>query len=205
MVAVTSGVGMGLKACDRGLEITEILPNGPLHRAGKVRVGDILKKVDGKVVGEMNSAKELLTGPQGTTVTLTVLRHSPFGMPDAISVCVVRGSATTEGMNYERPDSGNYERPPVPNYYTPFTGSLSVTDAFKSGIDDFARQYLGTQYVQATSSGSSQNQTAGGAQAFSMRGKDYDSPSSYDYNMPERGSGRPGSNLTTSETGHTMN
>jgi len=94
----TAGVGMGLRECDRGLEITEILPNGPVHRAGKVRIGDILKKVDGKVVGEtVSSAKELLIGLLGSPVTLTLLRHSPFGMPDAISVCVVRGSATIRG------------------------------------------------------------------------------------------------------------
>ena len=85
----TVGVGMALRACDSGLEITEIIPNGPVHRAGQVRVGDILKKVDGKVVGE---TVELLIGPEGTTVTLNVLRHAPFGMfgmPDSISVSVV--------------------------------------------------------------------------------------------------------------------
>jgi Ca2+-binding EF-hand superfamily protein len=89
---------MALKACDRGLEITEILPNGPLTRlncseADEVRVGDILKAVNGKVVaGDMNSAKEALNGLQGTTVMLTVLRYSLLG-PDTISVSVVRGSA----------------------------------------------------------------------------------------------------------------
>ena len=117
----TAGVGLGLTACDRGLEITEILPNGPVHRAGKVRIGDILKKVDGKVVGDtVSSAKELLIGPLGSAVTLTVLRHSPFGMPDAISVCVVRGSAMMQGL--ERRDSGSIDRPGLPASYTPFAG-----------------------------------------------------------------------------------
>jgi hypothetical protein len=92
---------MALKACDRGLEITEILPNGPLTRlncseADEVRVGDILVAVNGKVVaGDMNSAKEALNGVQGTTVMLTVLRYSLFG-PDTISVSVVRGRATNK-------------------------------------------------------------------------------------------------------------
>jgi hypothetical protein len=88
---------MFLKVCERGLEITEILPNGPLTRlkcAGKVRVGDILTKVDGKVVGDLNSAMEALNGLQGTAVILTVLRYSLVGVPDTISVCVVRGSDT---------------------------------------------------------------------------------------------------------------
>ena len=35
---------------------------------------------------KVSSAKELLIGPLGSTVRLTVLRHSRFGMPDAISV-----------------------------------------------------------------------------------------------------------------------
>jgi C-terminal processing protease CtpA/Prc len=92
----SAGVGMFLKVCERGLEITEILPNGPLTRlkcAGKVRVGDILTKVDGKVVGDLNSAMEALNGLQGTAVILTVLRYSLVGVPDTISVCVVRGGS----------------------------------------------------------------------------------------------------------------
>jgi hypothetical protein len=102
----TAGVGMALRACDSGLEITEILSNGPVQHAGQVRVGDILKKVDGKIVGEtVSSAKELLIGPEGTTVTLNVLRHAPFGMfgmPDAISVSVVRGCATSHDSREDK-------------------------------------------------------------------------------------------------------
>jgi C-terminal processing protease CtpA/Prc len=67
---------MALKASDRGLQVTEILPNGPVHRAGKLRMGDVLKKVDGKIVGEAGaSVKDLLSGPHGTTLVLTVLRQ----------------------------------------------------------------------------------------------------------------------------------
>jgi C-terminal processing protease CtpA/Prc len=64
------------RTSDCGLQITEILPNGPVHRAGKLRVGDVLKTVDGKLVGEAGtSVKDLLSGPHGTTVALTVLRQ----------------------------------------------------------------------------------------------------------------------------------
>ena len=128
---VSGGVGMGLKACERGLEITEILPGGPVHRTGKVRVGDILKKVDGKTVGDtVAAAKEQLVGPMGSTVTLTVLRHAPFGMPDAISVCVVRGRGS------------GADRPMLPSEYTPFTGDiLGKLDEYKSTIHDFVRKY----------------------------------------------------------------
>jgi hypothetical protein len=163
----TAGVGMGLTRCDRGLEITEILPNGPVHRAGKVRIGDILKKVDGKVVGDtVSSAKELLIGPLGSTVTLTVLRHSPFGMPDAISVCVVRGSATIAGL--ERPDSGNLsDRPQLPDYYTPFAGNIvGKLDEYSSTIHGFVRQYGGpARPSSGVSSGGAQSWLAEGAKA----------------------------------------
>ena len=60
----SAGVGMLLKVSDHGLDITEILPNGPLTRlkyADRVCVGDNLTKVDGKVVGDLNSDKETLT------------------------------------------------------------------------------------------------------------------------------------------------
>ena len=130
---------MALKASNRGLQITEILPNGPVHHAAKLRVGDVLKTVDGKLVGEAGtSVKDFLSGPHGTTVALTVLRHSLFGIPEAISVCVVRGSATTERV--ERHDSGSndVDKPPVPKYYT-----LSELDDCNSGVDDLLRHYAG--------------------------------------------------------------
>jgi hypothetical protein len=85
-----SRVGLALKACNRGLEITEIVANATLDRAGIVRVGDILKAVNEKVVYDMQSAKEALSGSQETSVTLKVLRHSFFGSTWH-SVCVVKG------------------------------------------------------------------------------------------------------------------
>lgn len=43
------GVGMGLKArqTDGCLEVTEIVPNGPVHRSDKIRLGDVLRRVRG--------------------------------------------------------------------------------------------------------------------------------------------------------------
>ena len=101
----------------------------------------------------MSSAKELLIGPLGSTVTLTVLRHSPFGMPDAISVCVVRGSATIAGL--ERPDSGSLaDRPQLPDYYTPFAGDLvGKLDEYSTTIRGFVRQYSAPSASRSSGSG----------------------------------------------------
>ena len=57
---VTSGVGMTLKDGDHGLEITEILPNGPVYHTDNLREGDVLKTVYRKLVGNAGkSAKDL--------------------------------------------------------------------------------------------------------------------------------------------------
>ena len=60
-VFFTNDTNRGLKTCDRGeILFGRILPNGPRNRhncADKVRVGEILKEVNGEVVGGMNSAR----------------------------------------------------------------------------------------------------------------------------------------------------
>jgi len=91
------GVGLGLTSTENGLEVTEILQDGPVDRTGKVRIGDILKKVDGNLCGNtVKSVRHLLTGPAGSSVTLTFIRHDILGVPDAVSICVKRGSPQSQ-------------------------------------------------------------------------------------------------------------
>mmetsp|Transcript_50992 Transcript_50992/g.159331 ORF Transcript_50992/g.159331 Transcript_50992/m.159331 type:complete len:815 (+) Transcript_50992:266-2710(+) len=108
------GVGLGLTSTESGLEVTEILEDGPVDRTGKVRIGDILKKVDGNVCGNtVKSVKHLLTGPAGSSVTLTFLRHDILGMPDAVSICVKRGIPQIPTGRSSKQQSGrqDQERP----------------------------------------------------------------------------------------------
>eukprot|EP00961_Rhodomonas_salina_P160297 2158112-Rhodomonas_salina.2 len=74
------GVGMVLRAKHDGqLEVTEIVPQGPVHNSAAVRLGDVLRKVDGKEVGRtVESARKLLLGQRGSKVALTLVRHEPF-------------------------------------------------------------------------------------------------------------------------------
>jgi hypothetical protein len=79
---------MGLKLKGEGLlEVTEIVPYGPVHQCGKIKLGDILRRVDGREVGKtLNSAKELLLGDAGTWVALTFLRQETMFGLEAIRV-----------------------------------------------------------------------------------------------------------------------
>jgi hypothetical protein len=85
---VVVGVGMGLKCrADGSLEITEIVPNGPVHKSNRIRLGDILRRVNGKEVGRtVSSARDLLMGPPGTAVSLSITRHESFFGIDAMKV-----------------------------------------------------------------------------------------------------------------------
>ena len=79
---------MGLKLKGEGqLEVTEIVPYGPVYQCGKIKLGDILRRVDGREVGKtLSSAKDLLLGDVGTWVALTFLRQETMFGLEAIRV-----------------------------------------------------------------------------------------------------------------------
>ena len=81
------GVGMGLRARpDGALEVTEIVPSGPVARTNQVTLGDILRGVDGTSVSEtVSSARDLLLGPPGTQVQLTLARSEPNAVGTAVA------------------------------------------------------------------------------------------------------------------------
>ncbi len=64
---------MALKACDRGLEITEILPNGPLTRL------NLLKAVNGKLVHALALASSLAQRTQEQS--MHQMEEQPQDMP----------------------------------------------------------------------------------------------------------------------------
>lgn len=87
MAASTVGVGMGLRSrADGCLEVTEIVPNGPVDRSSRVKLGDVLKSVDGKDVDKtVSSARQLLLGPPGTTVRLELIRMEENAVGSAVA------------------------------------------------------------------------------------------------------------------------
>jgi carboxyl-terminal processing protease len=69
------GLGVELKSADDGLLVVHVIPASPAERAG-IRAGDHLVAVGGRGLGGMNvdEAAQLLQGPEGSVVTLAVLR-----------------------------------------------------------------------------------------------------------------------------------
>ncbi len=70
--------GVGMQVCPRNNKVIVIAPfaGAPAYRAG-IRPGDIIIAVDGKQTDNMSTSDvaELLKGPKGTSVKITVLRE----------------------------------------------------------------------------------------------------------------------------------
>jgi len=69
------GLGVELKTAADGLLVVHVIPGSPAERAG-IRAGDHLVGVGGRSIGGMNvdEAAQLLQGPEGSLVTLAILR-----------------------------------------------------------------------------------------------------------------------------------
>ena len=97
------GIGAALESDDGVCKIRELIPGGPAARSGLLKPGDRIVAVAqaGKEpvdIGNMPLSRsvELIRGPRGTTVTLSVL---PVGAPDAAppkTIALVRAEITLE-------------------------------------------------------------------------------------------------------------
>jgi carboxyl-terminal processing protease len=69
------GLGVELKSAEDGLLVVHVIAGSPAERAG-IRAGDHLVGVGGRSIGGMNvdEAAQLLQGPEGSVVTLAILR-----------------------------------------------------------------------------------------------------------------------------------
>ncbi len=69
------GLGVELKSAADGLLVVHVIPGSPAERAG-IRAGDHLVGVGGRSLGGMgvDEAAHLLQGPEGSLVTLAILR-----------------------------------------------------------------------------------------------------------------------------------
>jgi len=69
------GLGVELKSAEDGLLVVHVIPFSPAERAG-IRAGDHLVGVGGRSLGGMSvdEAAQLLQGPEGSAVTLAILR-----------------------------------------------------------------------------------------------------------------------------------
>lgn len=74
------GIGVELKAHDEGLQIVGIVEGGPAA-AAKLQRGDIIVAIDNRPLKGMslNQGADLITGPAGSNVHLTVIRDGRTG------------------------------------------------------------------------------------------------------------------------------
>jgi carboxyl-terminal processing protease len=70
------GLGVELKSAADGLLVVHVIPGSPAERSG-IRAGDHLVGVGSRSLGGMtvDEAAHLLQGPEGSLVTLAILRH----------------------------------------------------------------------------------------------------------------------------------
>ena len=59
-----------------GLVLTGVLPSGSAGKDGRLRIGDILQRIDGQEVHRISDAKVLLLSDPGTYVDVAIFRPS---------------------------------------------------------------------------------------------------------------------------------
>jgi carboxyl-terminal processing protease len=101
------GIGVQIEIVDQRLKVIAPLEGSPGEKAG-VRTGDVISHVDGRDLRgvALTEAIQLIRGPRGTTVTLTVEREgrTPFDVPiqrDEIRTPAVRAEVR-DGIGYVR-------------------------------------------------------------------------------------------------------
>lgn len=89
------GVGIAIQFSERGIEIVQVINGGPAEAAG-LQSGDAIVAVDGvSCVPGTESISQLITGREGTSVTLTIL-HADGTLED---VSLVRSLVVVNNTN----------------------------------------------------------------------------------------------------------
>ncbi|TVQ63615.1 MAG: S41 family peptidase [Phycisphaerales bacterium] len=86
------GVGIQIQMDELfNIKVVTPIEGTPAQRAG-IRAGDLIKKVNGEVTAgfTLDQAVDLITGPAGTRVVLTIEREDANGVPREIEVPIVR-------------------------------------------------------------------------------------------------------------------
>jgi hypothetical protein len=78
--------------------VKTIVKGGSAEKEGTVQVGDILKKVDGKVCPSMNELRGHILGEVGTFVALTMAREDQSGNVSEYEVSLMRGNVEYFGQ-----------------------------------------------------------------------------------------------------------
>ncbi len=100
------GIGAQLRDDLSGLTVIRLLEGSPASQANKLKIGDRIVAVDQEtIVGmDITEAVELIRGPQGSSVTLTLLRESKEGeqtKEEKLNVEIVRGEIVLKETRFE--------------------------------------------------------------------------------------------------------
>lgn len=74
MNATFVGVGISVLFNNSKLEVQYVFPNSPASEAG-MRVGDIITAIDGQQITDQQTYANLISGEEGSSVTLTIVRN----------------------------------------------------------------------------------------------------------------------------------
>lgn len=110
LMSDTEGVFYGIGAYvsldqDTGLpKISDVIKNSPAQEA-KLRPNDLVLEADGQSLRGMSleEAVKLIRGPEGTTVTLTLIRE---GEPDYLEITIERRKVETPTVEYSMLEDG---------------------------------------------------------------------------------------------------
>src|SRR3990167_4996716 len=86
------GIGALLRDDLDGFTVTQIIEGGPSDRLDSIRVGDKILAVDNKpVVGfDLIDVVDLIRGPKGSKVVLTIVRHEKPEQEEVLDITIVR-------------------------------------------------------------------------------------------------------------------
>lgn len=83
------------------LKVTEVIAYGPAHLTGKIRIGDLIKSVDGVPVNEKTNLDALLENKVNRRVILSVVSSTAYVAPTDVAIRPVNTN-TEKGLVYKQ-------------------------------------------------------------------------------------------------------
>jgi carboxyl-terminal processing protease len=122
-----SGIGVVITTKKGMLTVVSPIDGTPAHRAG-IKTGDVIYKVDGKATKDMTITEvvELIKGPRGTAVTITVLRK---GGGKSMDFKLVRNLIPVESVRHKMLKPGY-------GYARIYNFTEKTVDDFRQALDE---------------------------------------------------------------------
>jgi carboxyl-terminal processing protease len=110
------GVGLVISADESSIKVISPIDDTPASRAG-IKAGDSILAIDGRGLQglSLDKVQDLLRGPSGTKVNLTLLRP---GSQKSFQVALTRAAIAVEAVKYHREGNVGYIRIPAFNEET---------------------------------------------------------------------------------------